>query len=372
MCGGFSLTRWAVSVSLYRTLQYFPMKLALDAMGGDFAPSVNVKGACLALERLSALEKIYLVGDAAVLRRQCDENGLSGERVEIVHAEEVVTMEESGLMAVRQKKKSSMSIAVELVKQGDCDAVLSAGNTGAAVAASTIKLRLLPGVERAGIATQLPNEYGICNVMDTGANPDARASHLIGYAVMASVLAKYMYGKEEPKVGLMSNGTEESKGNEFTKSALKLFRQLEGEGKLPFRFLGNIEGHDLFEKEIDVAVTDGFTGNVLLKTCEATAKAYSKWLKREVLKSPVRMTGAMMMKGAFNALKQQLSADQTGGSPLLGVNGVSIIAHGSANETAIFNAIRIAEGMHRNSVNPRIVEILENIGRIPAEFDRPR
>ncbi|MCD8071055.1 MAG: phosphate acyltransferase PlsX [Akkermansiaceae bacterium] len=348
------------------------MKLALDAMGGDFAPATNVEGARLALERLANLEKIYLVGDEAALKRQCDACGLSGSHVEIIHAPEVVTMEESGLMAVRQKKRSSMSVAVDLVKEGVCDAVLSAGNTGAAVAASTVKLRLLPGVRRAGIATQLPNEYGVCNVMDTGANPDARASHLVGYAVMAAVLVQYMYGKAEPKVGLMSNGTEECKGNDFSKETLKLFRQLEGDGKLPFHFLGNVEGHDLFEKELDVVVTDGFTGNVLLKTCEATAKTFSKWLKREIMKSYVRRAGALLMQGAFRSLKKTLSADQTGGSPLLGVNGVSIIAHGRANSTAIFNAIRIAEGMHENSVNPRIVEALADMGNIPAEYDLPR
>lgn len=338
------------------------MKLALDAMGGDAAPSINLGGAKLSLERLSAVEKIYLVGDETVLKRECDAHGLKGPRIEIAHAPEVVAMEESGLLAVRQKKRSSMSIAVDLVKDGTCDAVLSAGNTGAAVAASTIKLRLLPGVERAGIVTQLPNEHGVCNVTDTGANPDAKPSHLVGYAVMASLLAQYMYNRPHPRVGLMSNGTEECKGNEFTKETLKLLRHLEAEGKLPFEFVGNVEGHNLFDQELDVVLTDGFTGNVLLKTCEATAKTFSQWLKREVKKSPIRMVGAMLMKGAFDTLKKRLSADQTGGSPLLGVNGVSIIAHGSANETAIFNAVRIAEGMHRHGVNPRIVDAMADLG----------
>lgn len=338
------------------------MKLALDAMGGDNAPSINLGGAKLSLDRLPDVEKIYLVGDETTLERACSAYGLKGPRVEIVHAPEVVSMEESGLMAVRQKKHSSMSIAVDLVHNGTCDAVLSAGNTGAAVAASTIKLRLLPGVERAGIVTQLPKENGVCNVTDTGANPDAKPSHLVGYAVMASLLARFMYNRTRPKVGLMSNGTEECKGNEFTKETLKLLRQLEQEGKLPFEFIGNVEGHDLFNPELDVVLTDGFTGNVLLKTCEATAKAFSQWLKNEVKKSPVRIAGAALMKGAFTTLKRRLSADQTGGSPLLGVNGVSIIAHGSANETAIFNAVRIAAGMHRHGINPRIVEAMSALG----------
>ncbi len=340
------------------------MKLALDAMGGDFAPAINLEGAHMALSAFPGVKKIYLVGDETTLKKGCDAIGLSSPRLEIVHAPEVVGMDESGLMAVRQKKNSSMSLAVDLVKNGTCDAVLSAGNTGAAVAASTIKLRLLEGVERAGIVTQLPNEYGVCNVTDTGANPDAKPSHLVGYAIMASIMARQIFGKPNPKVGLMSNGTEEGKGNEFTKDTLKLLRRLEAAGKLPFDFVGNVEGHDLFEHELDVVLTDGFTGNVLLKTCEATAKAFGKWLKAEIKASPVRMAGALMMKGAFNAMKLRLDANQTGGSPLLGVNGVSIIAHGSANSTAIFNAIRIANEMHSNGINPRIIEAMQTLGDI--------
>lgn len=341
------------------------MKIALDAMGGDNAPSINIDGAKKALADFPHIERIFLVGREDVVRSACDAGGLRGERVEIVPASEVVEMNESGLMAVRQKKNSSMSVAVDLVKSGDADAVVSAGNTGAAVAASTIKLRLLDGIERAGIVTQLPNEYGVCNVADTGANPDAKPRHLVGYAVMASVLARNVYGKAMPKVGVMSNGSEDEKGNDFTKATFALLKLLESTCELPFEFVGNVEGHDLFEHELDVALTDGFTGNVLLKTCEATAKAFSKWLKEEMMKSPLRKAGALLAAGAFKEMKNRLAYDHVGGSPLLGVRGVSIISHGSSNGLAIRNALRVAMEMHRGGVNPMIEEEMAKLGRIP-------
>ena len=216
------------------------MKIALDVMGGDNAPDINVDGAKRALQDFPLIEKIYLVGREETVRSSCDRWGLSGPRVEIVPAAEVVEMNESGLLAVRKKKNSSMSISVDLVKSGDADAVVSAGNTGAAVAAATVKLRLLDGVERAGIVTQLPNEFGVCNVTDTGANPDAKPRHLVGYAVMASILARSVYGKQMPKVGVMSNGSEDEKGTDFTKGTFCLLKHLEERGALPFKFVGNV------------------------------------------------------------------------------------------------------------------------------------
>lgn len=334
-------------------------------MGGDNAPSINIDGAKQALADFSQIKKIYLVGREDIVRAACDASGLHGDRIEIVHAGEVVEMNESGLMAVRQKKNSSMSVSVDLVKSGDADAVVSAGNTGAAVAASTIKLRLLEGIERAGIVTQMPNEYGVCNVTDTGANPDAKPRHLVGYAVMASVLARNVYGKAMPKVGVMSNGSEDEKGTDFTKATFALLKHLDTEGKLPFEFVGNVEGHDLFEHELDVVLTDGFTGNVLLKTCEATAKAFSKWLKQEIMASPIRKLGALLASGAFKEMKSKLAYDHVGGSPLLGVKGVSIISHGSSNALAMRNALRVAMEMHEGGVNPMIEEEMAKIGKIP-------
>lgn len=341
------------------------MKIALDAMGGDNAPNVNIEGARQALTNFNQIKKIYLVGKENTIRTACDKVGLKGKRIEIIPAHEVVEMNESGLMAVRQKKDSSMSIAVDLVKNGNADAVVSAGNTGAAVAASTIKLRLLDGIERAGIVTQLPNEYGVCNVTDTGANPDAKPRHLVGYAVMGSVLARNIYKKANPKVGVMSNGSEDEKGTDFTKQTFRLLKQLSETENLNFEFIGNVEGHDLFFHDLDVVLTDGFTGNVLLKTCEATAMAFSKWLKTEIKKSPIRILGAALASGAFKAMKRRLSYDSVGGSPLLGVKGVSIIAHGSSNHIAIRNALRVAMEMHCKRVNPVIEEEMAKIGKIP-------
>lgn len=338
------------------------MKLALDAMGGDNAPQINVDGARLVLQQLDSLEKLYMVGDEAALRAACDSAGIGRHpKIEIVHAPEVVTMEESGLAAVRQKKNSSMSVSVDLVKSGECDAVVSAGNTGAAVAASTIKLRLLEGVERAGIVSPMPSVHGYVLVSDTGANPDAKPSHLVGYAVMSAMMARYIYNRPMPNVAVMSNGTEDCKGSEFSKEAHHLLQELADQNLLPFNFTGNCEGHDLFETELDVALTDGFTGNILLKSVEATAKAFSHWLKNGIKQSPVAMVGALAMRSVFQRIAKSMSADTVGGCPLMGVNGVSIIAHGSANATAILNACRMADGMLRHSVNDRIVASMEKI-----------
>ncbi len=347
------------------------MKIALDVMGGDRAPTVNIEGARKALNEFPDIEKIYMVGREDVVRPACDAARLDSTRIEIVNADDVVEMNESGLMAVRQKKKSSISVAVDLVKNGEAAAIVSAGNTGAAVAASTIRLHLLKGVERAGIVSQLPNDFGVCNVTDTGANPDAKPRHLVGYAVMASVLANKIYKKPRPKVGVMSNGAEDEKGSEFSKATFRLLKYMETQGNLPFEFLGNIEGHDLFEHEVDVVLTDGFTGNVLLKSCEATAIAFSNWLKRELKKNPIRIAGALLSSGAFQAMKNRLSYEAVGGSPLLGVKGVSIIAHGSSSSIAISNALRVAREMLACGVNPMIEEQMEQLGRIPdlSEID---
>ena len=346
------------------------MKLALDAMGGDNAPQINVDGAKLALEQIPTLEKIYMVGDETALRACCEAAGIASHpKIEFVHAPEVVTMEESGIMAVRQKKKSSMSISVDLVKSGQADAVLSAGNTGAAVAASTIKLRLLPGVERAGIISPLPAAHGNVLVSDTGANPDAKPSHLVGYSVMAALMARYIYNREMPNVGVMSNGTEDCKGSEFSLRTYYLLNELNKKGLLPFEFIGNTEGHDLFEHGLDVAVTDGFTGNILLKCVESTAKFFSHTLKAAIKSSVMAMLGALGMSSVFKTLRKRMSADAVGGSPLIGVNGLSIIAHGSATGVAILNAIRMACDLHRNNVNDQIIKYMEAINPALKEIE---
>jgi glycerol-3-phosphate acyltransferase PlsX len=328
------------------------MKVALDAMGGDHAPHATVAGAVLALREFPKLEKLFLVGDEARIRAELEKNGCRDPRVEILHATQVVEMSESAVDGVRRKKDSSISRAVDLVKHGQADAVVSAGHTGAAVAATTIKLRTLEGVDRPGIAALLPTETNLCVLIDAGANTDARPEHMLQYAIMGAVFSRYVLGYDNPAIGLMSIGGEDVKGSEFTKDIFKL---LKASG---LNFRGNIEGHDLFQNPVEVVLCDGFTGNVVLKSCEATAEAVFHWLKNEIKRSPVRLAGAYLMQGAFRSLKKRTNYEEYGGSPLLGVDGICIIAHGSSSPKAIKNAIRVALESIQTRINPHIVEEL--------------
>lgn len=340
------------------------MKVALDAMGGDYAPAINIGGAIGALREYPQLRQLYLVGDQAVLQAECAKQGLDlgDPRVSVVHAPESIGMAEPGAKTVRRKKLSSINVAMEMVKDGRADAFVSAGNTGAAVASATLKLRTLPGVDRAGIATAIPNEYGLCHILDAGANPEAKPEHLVAYAVMGTAFSRNVLGVRNPKVGLMSNGGEEEKGTAFTKETFKLLKHTPG-----IHFIGNVEGRDLFETELDVVLCDGFVGNIMLKAVEATAKAVSKWLKTEIKGNPLRLCGAMLAQGAFKALKKKYNYENYGGSPLLGVNGVVIIAHGSSSALAVCNAIRVGMETVDNRVNSRIEEALAALARVPAK-----
>ena len=331
------------------------MKIAIDAMGGDNGHEVNVEGACLAIDEVASLEKLYLVGDEDQITNSLKRLNTNNSKIEIIHSSEVVEMNESPVMAIRRKKKSSISIATDLVKDGTCEAIVSAGNTGAAVAAATLKLRNIKGVDRAGIATPMPNEYGTCYLLDAGANTEAKPSHLLQYAIMGSVYSKEVNGKSNPKVGLMSNGSEDEKGSAFTKEVFSLLKESS------VNFVGNVEGHDLFFRELDVVVCDGFTGNIILKACEATAKAVSKWVKEEMLKTNLRKIGAQLVKPAFKAAMARGSYEEYGGSPLLGVNGVCIIAHGGSSALAIKNAIRVANESVTQQLNPHIENKIKNL-----------
>lgn len=334
------------------------MKISLDVMGGDKAPLVNIEGAKMALAERNDITKLFLVGDEAVISKLCKENGLIDDKIEIIHTDVVVEMKESGAKTLRSKKNSSIAIATDLVKKGDADAVVSAGNTGAAVANATLRLRTIPGIERAGICSPIPNEYGTCNLLDAGANPDAKPEHLVGYAIMGAVYAHEVLGVAEPTVGIMSNGEEDEKGTPFTKETFRLISELVETGNAPFTFLGNVEGGDLYETKLDVCLCEGFTGNIVLKSAEATAKAMSKWLKIELTRKPLRALGAAMAKGAFKDLKSRTNYETYGGSPLLGLNGTCIIAHGGSSAIAIKNAIRVACESVSNNVNPQISEAL--------------
>ncbi|MBL9115168.1 MAG: phosphate acyltransferase PlsX [Verrucomicrobiaceae bacterium] len=324
------------------------MKIALDVMGGDNAPECNILGARMALESLPALEKLYMVGTPDIVQMEMEKHGLSSPKLEIVPSQSVIHMEDPSTDAIRKKRDSSITVAMDLVKQHAAQAVVSPGHTGASVAAGTFVLGRLEGVERPGIATPFPNDHGTCLLIDAGANTAPKASHLVQYAIMGTVYSKYIFGKQEPVVGLMSVGEEEGKGNDLTREAYDLLKAA------PINFRGNIEGTHLFNTAIDVAVCDGFTGNIILKTAEATAKAMRKWIEQEIKAGLSTKIGGLLAKPAFRRVKQRSSYETYGGSPLLGCRGVVIIGHGSSPPLAVMNAIRVASEAVEHQVNPHI------------------
>jgi phosphate acyltransferase len=324
------------------------MRIAVDAMGGDFAPREVVAGSVLAAA-LPNITRLILVGNESAIRAELAECGGDQSKIEVRHASEVVEMGETPANAVRKKKDSSIGRAVELVRDGQADAVMSAGNTGAAVAASTLRLRTLKGIDRPAIATVMPTQKTPVVLLDAGANTDCTPEQLLQFAIMGSVYSHKIIGRERPVVGLLSIGGEDSKGNDVTK---KTFAALQRSG---LNFRGNVEGRDLFEGETDVIVCDGFVGNIVLKTSESAATAFTRWLKRELMANPIRKAACLFLKGAFRALKKQLDPEMYGGAPLLGVNGVCIIAHGGSSRHAIYHAIRVASEAVAFQVNEDIM-----------------
>lgn len=310
------------------------MRIAVDAMGGDFAPRTIVEGALLAVKECPDIDCLYLVGRQEAIQAEIDRCGGNPGRVEIRHASEVVEMGESPAAAIRRKRDSSIARAVDLVKKGEADAVFAAGSTGAAVAASTLKMRTLEGVRRPGIAVAMPTPADKpVLLIDGGATTDCSPEILTHFAIMGSAYSRVILGQPDPKVGLMSVGTEEAKGNALSKETFELLEQS------PVHFIGNVEGHDIFEGDVDVVVCDGFTGNVILKTSESVAHAMSRWIKAEITRNPIRLMGAMLLGGAFRSLRRRTSNKTYGGAPLLGVNGICIIGHGSSDAIAAKNGI---------------------------------
>ncbi len=337
------------------------MKIALDAMGGDNAPQNPIGGLKLALAELPELERVYVVGKPDIVRGELDRQAVSDPRIEIVAASQTVDMSDSGLAAVRRKKDSSISRAVDLVKERKADAVVSAGNTGAAVTASLIKLRTLPGVNRPAIASVMPSISGNWVLIDAGANPDSEAEHLVQNAIMGTAYARHVLGRKNPQVGLMSNGTEEEKGNALCKEAGKLLRRTGG-----IRFIGNVEGHDLWDSPPDVVVCDGFTGNILLKTSEGLARAIFGMMKAEIGSSARTRIGGLLARPAFKRVHTRTNADEYGGMPLLGLNGITIIAHGGASPYAMKNALRAACRAVSHEINPHIEEAVQKHALVHA------
>ena len=333
------------------------MKIALDAMGGDNAPEVTVAGALRAAREFPI--EIVLVG-----QREAIEQSLSRypqrqrpTNLSVTHAAEVIGMDESPASSIRKKRESSISVGVELLKSKQADAFVSAGNTGAVVAASTLLVGLLPGIERPGIAILLPGVKGDTLLIDVGANIDPKPLHLLQYALMGEVYMRYVLGKNRPTVGLLNVGEEETKGTDFIKET---YGMLEASG---VNFVGNVEGHDIFSGEFDVIVCDGFAGNVAIKTAESLARAVNILLKRSLAASPITRLGAWLARDALLKLRQEVDYAEHGGAPLLGVDGVSIIAHGASGGKAIKNAIRVAYESVRHQLNQHMVEAVQNYGQ---------
>ena len=314
-------------------------------MGGDHGCAVVVEGVRRALETDSKISTLFLVGDQAEIESALGATGCQDLRVQIVHASEVVTMEDKPVNALRKKKDSSIARGAELVHDGQADAVVSLGNTGGIFTAATFKLGRISGVDRGCIATVIPRQENEFVLLDAGANIECKPLHLAQFAVMGSVYSREVLGRKKPRVGILSIGTEDSKGNELTLGAFKLCQQLD------LNFIGNVEGHDLFKDHVDVVVCDGFVGNIVLKTCESLAVGMISMLKRELMRNPKRQLGALLAKNAFHAIRRRMDPEVYGGAPLLGFNGMVFKAHGSARERAIASALRVTVEAVQHHVN---------------------
>jgi glycerol-3-phosphate acyltransferase PlsX len=325
------------------------MRIAVDVMGGDHGSPVVIEGVRMALASLPAITEILLVGRKAEIEAGLQQAQCSDPRVTIVPASEVITMEDKPMEAARRKKDSSMVRAIELVRDKKAEALISPGNTGALVAASTIRIGRLDPVERAPLAAIMPSAQSEFILLDVGANHECTPSHLVQFAIMGSIYSRFILKHERPRIGILSNGTEESKGTDLTREASRLCRLAK------LNFIGYVEGHDLFADHVDVIVTDGFVGNIVLKSVEGIAKTILGMVKRELTANPLRMLGAKLAQGAFVGLKRRLDPDVYGGAPLLGLNGLVIKAHGSARERAIMNAIRVATETIQHRLNDLIV-----------------
>ena len=328
------------------------IRIAIDAMGGDFGAEPIISGVIEALKE--AEFKAVLVGDSNAIKSLIPQPYL--KNIEFIEATEVISMSDGATDALK-RKDSTIYKAVELLKEKEVDAVVSAGHSGATMSLATLRVGRLKNVSRPAIATLMPNSKETATlVLDVGANVDCRSEHLFQFAIMGEAYAKEILGRKEPKVGLLSNGEEESKGNEVSKEAFKLVSRLDS-------FVGNAEGNQIFDGSIDVMVCDGFMGNILLKTSEGVADAIGKIIKKQVKKSPLAMAGSVLMRKVFKTLKKQVSYDEYGGAPLLGVNGCVIISHGKSNSKAIKNAIFQAIKFANSNINKVIEEELSHFAR---------
>lgn len=326
------------------------MRIALDAMGGELGPEEMVTGAIQAVEESDLA--VALIGDQAILNSVIQKLSLSSSRLEVIHASETISMDESPFEAIRKKKDSSITIAFEQVKNGKVDAVVSAGNSGATMASAIRSLGRLESISRPGIASIFPTLKKPLVMMDVGANVDCRPQHLYQFGVMGAAFSNNLFQINKPSIGLLSIGEEGGKGNVLVKSAHELFR------KSTLNFIGNVEGRDIFQGDVDVIVCDGFVGNVCLKVSEGLAEAIISMLRTEISESFMAKMGYLLAQKAFNNFRKKVDYAEYGGAPLLGVNGTGIICHGRSNAKAIKNAIKVAAEMIRSKVNDHIIQLL--------------
>jgi glycerol-3-phosphate acyltransferase PlsX len=327
------------------------MRIALDAMGGDDAPEQIVAGAIEAIKHLGSDDELILVGSEETVEAYLPPTGRRDGKISVFHAPDVISMDETPIESLRKKPKSSIAVLAKLAKLGQADAVISAGNTGACVAAFQMRMRNLPGVNRPGIAVVFPTPEGPVTICDVGANIACKPINLHQYALMANAYSKHLLGMERPRVGLMSIGSEDAKGNEIVKKTLELLKSDER-----LNFVGNVEGKDIFSGTCEVVVTEGFVGNVILKLTESLVDGLFRAIKEELMEDSIRL--AMKFKPVMKRIYTKYDYSEYGGALLLGVNGTAVICHGSSQSKMIKNAILASKRFYTKKINDRIVEYL--------------
>jgi len=339
------------------------MRIILDGMGSDDCPEPEVNAALQAARTFG--DKITLVGPENQLKHRLDALGATETEIRLVDATDVITMKDKGislaLKAKRRNAKNSMAVGMDLMVNGDADAFVTAGNTGGALATAYYRLGLIKGVERPALSVFLPVKDGQCLILDIGANPDCKPEHLFQFAIMGAVYVEKVRGKKNPRVGLMSNGEEAGKGNQLIKDTYPILESSD------LNFIGNVEGKELYGGEVDVVVTDGFTGNVVIKTSEAVAKLITDMLRTELTSSTRTKLGALLAKPAFTSIRKMMDPAETGGAPLLGVDGLVYIGHGRSDSRALFNAIRVArQGVAANFLGELRTAIQGRLAKTPT------
>ncbi|MGE5632973.1 MAG: phosphate acyltransferase PlsX [Caulobacteraceae bacterium] len=330
------------------------MKIAVDVMGGDNAPRAIIEGALSASGEYGA--ELYLVGLKTEILKYLDEETVKNSKINIIEASEIINVDESPVNAIKQKKDSSMVVGLKLVKDGQCDAFVSAGSTGAFLAGSLLKVGRIKGIDRPALSPLIPTVKGNCMIIDAGGNVDCKPKNLQQFAVMGSIYMEKVMGIKNPRVGLLNIGTEDSKGNELTKGSFELIRSTN------VNFVGNVEARDIISGVCDVCVCDGFVGNVLLKNTEGVAITIFKLLKEEFMKSFKTKIGAMLLKNNLKKFKDRFDYTEVGGAPFLGINGIMIKAHGSSDAKAVKNAIRQAKLLYDNGCVDTIREEISKLG----------